>query len=289
MKKKRPWRFAVLALALAGSVASVHAEELTSEKNWTARFTGDKIESNFSNTELAEEISGLQPGDSITINVAVENGANQAASFYLTNEVLSSLEDSRDSAAGGAYGYRLNYQGPGAGAGGTDLYNSDTVGGENTDSGEGLHKAATGLGEYIYLDSLEPGQKGNVSLTVSLDGETQGNGYQNTFADLQLRFAAELADTNGGGNNGNGNGGGNGGGNGQNGGNGANGGNGTNGAANTGNRTAGSGSNLYTQDRVYTGDADRIMVWSAVALVSGLGLLIYAVVFYRKEKRRERP
>lgn len=284
MMKKRPWRFAVLALALAGSVASVHAEDLTSEKNWAARFTGDKIESNFSNTELAEAVSGLQPGDSITVNVAVENGANQAASFYLTNEVLSSLEDSRDSASGGAYGYRLNYQGPGAGAGGIDLYNSDTVGGENTDSGEGLHKAATGLGEYIYLDSLEPGQKGNVSLTVSLDGETQGNGYQNTFADLQLRFAAELADTNGGGNNGSGgNGGGN---NGQNGGNGANGANGT---ADTGNRAAGSGANLYTQDRVYTGDADRIMAWSAVALVSGLGLLIYAVVFYRKGKRRERP
>lgn len=284
MMKKKPWRFAVLALALIGSVTGVHAEELTGRDGWAARFTGDKIESNFSNTELAEDVSGLQPGDSITINVAVENGADQAASFYLTNEVLSSLEDSRDSAAGGAYGYRLTYTGPGTEAGGTDLYNSDTVGGENTDSGEGLHKAATGLGEYIYLDSLEPGQKGNVSLTVSLDGETQGNGYQNTFADLQLRFAAELAATDDGGGNSGGNGGGNG----------NNGGNGTNGtdsasAANPGNRAAGSGSSLYTQDRVYTGDADRIMAWSAVALVSGLGLLIYAVVFYRKEKRRERP
>lgn len=281
MMKKRPWRFAILALALAGSMVSVHAEELTGKEGWAARFTGDKIESNFSNTELAEAVSGLQPGDSITINVAVENGADKAASFYLTNEVLSSLEDSRDSAAGGAYGYRLNYQGPGAGAGGTDLYNSDTVGGENTRTGEGLHKAATGLGEYVYLDSLEPGQKGNVSLTVSLDGETQGNGYQNTFADLQLRFAAELADANGGGGNGGG----------QAGGNGQNGANSTNGANNTaggGNQGLGSGSNLYTQDRVYTGDANRIMAWSAVALVSGLGLLIYAVIFYRKEKRRER-
>lgn len=281
MMKKKPWRFAILALALLGSVASVHAEELTGRDGWAARFTGDKIESNFSNTQLAEDISELQPGDSITVNVAVENGSDKAASFYLTNEVLSSLEDSRDSAAGGAYGYRLNYTGPGSAAGGTDLYNSDTVGGESTQSGEGLHKAATGLGEYIYLDSLQPGQKGNVSLTVSLDGETQGNGYQNTFADLQLRFAAELAegtDDNGG----NGGPGGNGGGNGQNGQNGAN------GAANAGNQAAGSGSNLYTQDRVYTGDANRIMAWSAVALVSGLGLLIYAVVFYRKEKRRER-
>lgn len=276
MMKRRPWRFAILALALAGSVASVHAEDLTSDKDWAARFTGDKIESNFSNTQLAEAVSGLQPGDSITINVALENGADKAADFYLTNEVLSSLEDSRDSASGGAYGYRLNYQGPGTGADGTDLYNSDTVGGENTNSGEGLHKAATGLGEYIYLDSLKPGQKGNVSLTVSLDGETQGNGYQNTFADIQLRFATELAEETGGGGNG---GGGN---------NGQNGANGANGTTGVGTRNPGSGANLFTQDRVYTGDANRILAWSAVALVSGLGLLIYAVLFYRKEKRRER-
>ena len=33
---------------------------------------------------------------------------------------------------------------------------------------------------------------GSISLVVSLDGETQGNDYQDTLADLQMNFAVEL-------------------------------------------------------------------------------------------------
>lgn len=34
-----------------------------------------------------------------------------------------------------------------------------------------------------------------MELTVALDGETQGNDYQNTLADLQVNFAVQLNDT----------------------------------------------------------------------------------------------
>ena len=158
------------------------------------------------------------------------------------------------------------------------LYDSDAVGGDSTARGEGLHKVSNSLEDYLYLDTLTPEQKGTVSLKVSLDGETQGNGYQNTFANLQINFAVEPDADNenpGGENPGGENPGG--------GGNTPGTGRGTGG----GNPGGGSGSALYTQDRVYTGDNDRILIWSSVALVSGLGLLIYAVFCHRKKQGRE--
>ena len=75
----------------------------------------------------------------------------------------------------------------------TVLFDSDTVGGENSGAaGEGLHGATNALQDYFYLDTLENGQKGTITLEVALDGETQGNDYQDTLADLQMNFAVEL-------------------------------------------------------------------------------------------------
>ncbi len=47
------------------------------------------------------------------------------------------------------------------------------------------------MGDYFYLDRLGAGEAGKVHLTVALDGETQGNGYQDTLAKLQINFAVE--------------------------------------------------------------------------------------------------
>ena len=57
--------------------------------------------------------------------------------------------------------------------------------------GVGLHEATGALQNYFYLDSLKTGQSGTITLYVALDGETQGNSYQDTLADLQMNFAVE--------------------------------------------------------------------------------------------------
>ena len=43
-----------------------------------------------------------------------------------------------------------------------------------------------------YMDKLTTGQGGVVELKILLDGETQGNSYQDSLADLRMRFAVEL-------------------------------------------------------------------------------------------------
>ena len=137
----------------------------------------------------------LQPGDDITITLNLKNDNASAANWYMTNEVLQSLEETAGSgASGGAYEYELTYTDP---AGAREvLFTSDTVGGENSSSRVGLKAATSGLEDFLYLDTLSPGQRGVVTLRVALDGETQGNDYQNTLASLQMNFAVDTTTVN---------------------------------------------------------------------------------------------
>ena len=48
---------------------------------------------------------------------------------------------------------------------------------------------------YFYLDNLSRGQGGQIVLKIALDGETQGNRYQDRVADLRMNFAVQVEDT----------------------------------------------------------------------------------------------
>ena len=173
----------------------VLADTIPSQDGWRVSFTSDEtMVSNFKTSDLDEAVAGLQPGDDITFHLELSNEHGSVTNWYMTNEVLYSLEDRsvNSNTSGGAYTYELTYVGP---SGETNvLFSSDTVGGENVSAaGEGLHQATDALKDYFFLDTLEPGQKGRISLKVALDGETQGNDYQDTLADLQMNFAVELS------------------------------------------------------------------------------------------------
>lgn len=193
MRKKILCLFMAAALSL-GAACPAYAEEHEGSKNWRVAFDGSKMDSNFSSAEMAEEISSIQPGDSIRLKVVLKNSSSQATGWYMTNKVLSTLEESQSSAEGGAYTYQLVYEA----ANGTEdvLYSSEAVGGEDNDknAGEGLHQATGSLEDFFFLDTLNSGQEGAVYLTVKLDGESQGNDYQDTLAQLQMNFAVENAD-----------------------------------------------------------------------------------------------
>ena len=193
MKRKLTGLLAA-SLLFAGAGLEPRAEDYTGGEGWQVSFTeGEGMVSNFGASEMDDAVSGLQPGDSITFRLALKNDSGEATDWYMTNKVLYSLEDrsANSGTAGGAYTYVLSY---------TDkngqenlLFSSDTVGGDAPSAaGEGLHAATGALEDYFYLDSLGAGQAGGITLVVALDGETQGNDYQDTLADLQMNFAVEL-------------------------------------------------------------------------------------------------
>ena len=193
MKKKVFALLLVFLLAMSLS-ATAYADHIDGAAGWTVTFTSDaKMASNFSSGSVQDAISAIQPGDDITLTITIANEYKEDINWYMLNTIVKSLEDSA-SASGGAYTYVLNYSGAG---GNNELYNSNKVGGElgGTGAPEGLHEVDSALEDYFYLETMPSGKTGTVTLNVALDGETQGNSYQSTTADLTMQFAAEIAQT----------------------------------------------------------------------------------------------
>ncbi len=192
--RKKIMTFILLAGLFVTAPATARAESLTAESN--VSFTSEnKLAADYTSADMNNAVYNLQPGDDITITLNLKNENAMAANWYMTNEVLQSLEETTGSeATGGAYEYELAYTDPGGAR--EVLFTSDTVGGENSGSRVGLKAATSGLEDFLYLDTLSPGQQGILTLRVALDGETEGNAYQNTLASLQINFAVDTTTVN---------------------------------------------------------------------------------------------
>ncbi len=177
----------------------------------------------------------------------------------MTNEVVKSLEQEEDgeqTANGGAYTYVLTYTESGTGGGSRVLYSSESVGGDKSAGalGVGLHEATSSLEDYFYLDTLEAGKSGIVSLQIALDGETQGNAYQKTLAQLKMNFAVEKVSSL---------------------------------APETENkggttRKVTQKKVIYTVGAPQTGDTANPLLWSGLALAGGFLMLLLGFAGYRK-------
>ena len=243
MKKK------VLCLVMAmvmvvGAGFSVQAKDYQGKDGWLAEFDGKEIKSNFGSSDIADATKNVEPGDSITLKVGIKNSDSGKTDWYMTNEAIQSLEDANSVANGGAYEYRLAYIN--AAGKETELYNSETVGGEGASTKEGLHQATDSLEEYFYLDRLDPGQSGMVKLRVKVDGETQGNDYQETLALLKMTFAVEKV------------------------------------TESTIRKTP--GEDKVITNRVKTGDTNKILLFCALTLISGIILLILGLMSMKRRR-----
>ena len=190
----------IAALLILAMSISALAEQHAGKNDWLVTFTADKkMSSNFQDKVWDDNLRGLQPGDYTDLVVSIKNDNENTTDWYMTNKVIHSLEDSRKNDPGlngGAYTYTLKYKGNQAGAKDIVLYSSDTVGGQSVSkAGQGLHEATNALDDWFYIDTLKTGEGGTVTLRVGLDGETQGNDYQDTLADLEMNFAVELRTT----------------------------------------------------------------------------------------------
>jgi len=182
---------AVVALVLAFPGAAL-AESLAGSSDWAVTYGSDgKMTDTYSESTYADDISGLQPGDDITFTVNLNHSNSKQADWYMSNEVIKSLE--AGAAEGSAYEYLLTYEGADSSSSRT-LYDSQAVGGDNT---SGLKEAtdAGGLEDFFFLERLSKNDSATVKLKVTLDGETEGNDYFDTIARLKMKFAVEPVDT----------------------------------------------------------------------------------------------
>jgi len=156
-------------------------------KEWTVTFDGKSLKTNYTSGEIAESIKGMQPGDTADLSVTLINNYTEKTTWWIGNTIIESFEDN-SKASGGAYRYSLSY----TDASGTTtvLYSSNKVGG--TGSATGLHEATDALDEMFVLGDIEAGERATVTIHIDLDGEIQGNSYQDTIGEPRLNFAVEL-------------------------------------------------------------------------------------------------
>lgn len=249
MRRQNTFLGLLSGLIFFGAAMPVQAETFYGDENWNVAFTSENgMVSSFSTADINDVVSGMQPGDNVIITLDLKNENPASTDWYMQNEVLYSLEDrsANKETGGGAYTYRLYY---------TDkdgtvqvLFDSDTVGGEDSvsvsETIEGLHGATNALKDYFYLDTMQNGQDGKITLEVALDGETQGNHYQDTLADLQMNFAVELLSED----------------------------------VPESSRT----------DIVKTSDESKLPLLAAVSIISGLLLLIYCIYCFMEHRKRKK-
>ena len=190
---------AALVLAFPGAAFADSSENQSGGNNYWVTFTADgKMSDDFKASQWDDVISHMQPGDTVTFTVNLKHEHATTCDWYMSNEVIKSLEEG--TAKGSAYSYLLTFTSPNSNNT-RELYNSATVGGDaTTDNREGLREATSGLEDYFFLDSLKKNQVAQVKLVVGLDGETEGNAYFDTLAQLKMKFAVEMPNNNNSGN-----------------------------------------------------------------------------------------
>ena len=258
MNKRRIFCLCLAGLLILASAVTAFAEDRQGASGWQVTFDGKKMNSNFSTANMDDEIYAMQPGDSVELTIKLKTNFSGQADWYMKNEVLETLEDAGD-AAGSAYGYQLTYTDKDGEV--STLYSSESLGGDGRINGVGLHGATTTLEDYFYLDRMGRGDTGTVKLKVALDGETEGNDYQDTLARLQMDFAVEPAETTE-----------------------------TPGRDNPGDDPSGgtrNPANPGSGNAVQTGDDSQTMLYVLLMLLSGLVLLAAAFLRMPKDRKAE--
>lgn len=151
-------------------------------------FDGDTISTDGSGS-ISETISNMEPGDSVTINLTYTNDTDDTTDWYMKSDVIKTLEDS-STATGGGYTFILTNVGPGGQR--TEIFNSDAVGGDDTEAGIGLHQAEDATEDWFFIQELKGKKSGNTELYVALEGESQANVYQGTDANIDITYAVEV-------------------------------------------------------------------------------------------------
>ncbi len=173
-----------------------NADGKTMSNDFQKQLTDANVE-----TELIKRMRQMQPGDDVTFVINLRNDYTKSTNWYMTSKIVDSLEEG--TAENGAYSYYLRYVNNTNSANNRDIFRSEAVGGTDTTGLMEINEAlkedylAPNDEKYFYLDNLSKGQGGQILLSVALDGETQGNDYQDRLADLKMNFAVQVVEPTG--------------------------------------------------------------------------------------------
>ena len=174
MKKKRWIPGILLALFLGLGTVS-----LAADAGPTVTFDGKQIVySNYEVTDFGDAFDNMLPSETRTQEIILKNADQRAVDFYMSAQVLKSLQEIGEDNA--FYHVSLDLVQNGTF---TRIYGDGqelaTVGGSNNDA-RGLKELDDTLDDYYLLAVLKGGETAKLQLTVELDGESGDNAPQKT-------------------------------------------------------------------------------------------------------------
>lgn len=190
----------ILAIALITGAAMVSADAsaLSNKIDGSCYYDGNKIISDFDSGKVSTAITNLQPGDDVTFTVEYTNRSSDSTDWYMSNKVIQTLEKANaakkvkgtGTPENGGYTYTLDHTDKNGKT--TTLFSNAKVGGEAKPAGmQGLEQATNALDEWFFIQTLNKGESGIVTLKVAFEGETEVNDYMDTYGEVMLKFAVE--------------------------------------------------------------------------------------------------
>ena len=72
-------------MMMVGTFSTVQAKELVGKDHWKVSFDGSQMTTNFGKDQMNDELSNIQPGDSMTLKVKIENKNSQYTCLLYTS------------------------------------------------------------------------------------------------------------------------------------------------------------------------------------------------------------
>lgn len=182
----------MILIVMLGITKSVYAEETP-----TVTFDGSSQMkyTYYDKQNFGSAFTGMLPGEERKQEIILQNKSDKTADFYMEVEIIRALEEASQ-ASGAAYKFSLGVTQNSVNNGEKSVIYGGTaegkawIGGDNS----GLSQINEVLKNYgqkgIKVATLKSGETAVISLTVTLDGMTGGNTYQDLNGTFEFAFHA---------------------------------------------------------------------------------------------------
>ena len=176
--KKRLLCLVTLMVLLISTSMTAFAKDIP-----TITFDGGKtLENGLESADFEDTFKGMLPGEERTQSIVLKNTDKNTVDYYMSMKILKAFEDF-EQAAGAAYSVKLSVA---QGEKETLIYgtgvDATTIGGVD---GKGLYDLNGSLNDSFLVATLATGESATVKLSIAIDGESFGNGYNMVRSDVK--------------------------------------------------------------------------------------------------------
>ncbi|MEF9946175.1 MAG: LPXTG cell wall anchor domain-containing protein [Lachnospiraceae bacterium] len=174
MKKKLLTAVLTTFLVLSSAMSAVAADsKVVTFKGEAEKFVVG-VEGN-----AQKGFTDMEPGESRELKLTLANEDSQEMKFYMSAEILDNIAEKADQNA--VYNFDISKNGA--------VFFSTIIGG-NSKNNISVGKEYLDGNNNILLDTLAKGEKDQISIALTLDGDSAGNAYMSQSGSVQLVFTA---------------------------------------------------------------------------------------------------